>query len=317
MAPARLHIEPAPESGPGAPQPGLGIALRKTLRDGYGRKELRADLLAGAVVAVMALPLSMALAVAVGVPPQHGLYTAIVAGAVIAALGGSRVQVSGPTAAFVVVLAPITAQFGLGGLMLATMIAGVMLLVLGAAKMGQLIEFVPYPVTTGFTAGIGVVIATLQIKDFLGLRVAEMPESYVGRVGALASALPTLRVQELAIGAGTLALLVLLPRWLKHVPPALIALTAAAVAAFALATWAPDYAVDTLRTRFHFVVDGVAGSGVPQVLARPAPPWRFPAPTGNRSSSRSRCSRLCCRPRSPSRCWARSSRCCRRWWPTA
>ena len=216
MTTSRSQSESEPEPTTAPLRPGLGIALRKTFRDGYGRRELRADLLAGAVVAVMALPLSMALAVAVGVPPQHGLYTAIVAGAVIAALGGSRVQVSGPTAAFVVVLAPITAQHGLGGLMLATMIAGVILFVLGAAKLGQLIEFVPYPVTTGFTAGIGVVIATLQVKDFLGLRVAEMPESYVGRVGALVGALPSARLQEVAIGTATLLLLVLLPRWLKQ-----------------------------------------------------------------------------------------------------
>jgi SulP family sulfate permease len=256
------------------------VALRKTFRDGYGSAALRADLLAGAVVAIMALPLSMALAVAVGAPPQHGLYTAIVAGGLIAALGGSRVQVSGPTAAFVVVLAPITARFGLGGLMLATMIAGVLLFVLGLARMGQLIEFVPYPVTTGFTAGIGIVIATLQLQDFLGLRVAAMPEGYLGRLAALAQALPTLRAQEVAIGAGTLAILTFAPRWLKHVPAALPALALAAMAAFALAQWAPEYAVETLRTRFQFVVDGVAGSGVPQVMPRPAPPWRFPGPDG-------------------------------------
>jgi SulP family sulfate permease len=270
-----------PDDPPPRPlRPGLGIALRKTFRDGYGARELRTDLLAGAVVAVMALPLSMALAVAVGAPPQHGLYTAIVAGALIAALGGSRVQVSGPTAAFVVVLAPITAQFGLGGLMLATMIAGLLLFVLGAAKMGQLIEFVPYPVTTGFTAGIGVVIATLQVRDFLGLQIDRMPESWIGRVSTLALALPTLRIEEAAIGVGTLLLLVLLPRWVKHLPPALIALPLAAVVALALATWAPEHAVETLRTRFHFVLDGVSGSGVPQVLPRPAPPWRFPGADG-------------------------------------
>ena len=280
VTPSRPSIQPSPESVPRTARPGLGVALRKTFRDGYGKAELRADLLAGAVVAIMALPLSMALAVAVGVAPQHGIYTAIVAGALIAALGGSRVQVSGPTAAFVVVLAPITAQFGLGGLLLATMMAGVLLIVLGAAKMGQLIEFVPYPVTTGFTAGIGVVIATLQIKDFLGLRVAEMPESWVGRIATLASALPTARVQEVVVGAATLLLLVFLPRRLKHLPPALIALPAAALAAYALATWAPEYALDTLRTRFHFVIDGVAGSGVPQVMPHAAAPWRFPGADG-------------------------------------
>src|SRR6187401_1443753 len=139
-------------------------ALREALREGYGGKQLRADAMAGVVVGVIALPLSMALAIASGVPPQHGLYTAIVAGGVIALCGGSRMQVSGPTAAFVVILAPISAHHGLGGLALATGMAGVLLLAMGLGKLGRLIEFVPYPVTAGFTAGIAVVIATLQVK---------------------------------------------------------------------------------------------------------------------------------------------------------
>src|SRR6185436_8389671 len=139
----------------------LGHALAEALT-GYRIADLRADVLAGCVVGIVALPLSMALAIASGVPPQHGLYTAIVAGALIAALGGSRVQVSGPTAAFVVILAPIAARSGLGGLLMATLLAGILLLAMGASGFGQLIEFVPYPVTTGFTAGIAVVIAILQ-----------------------------------------------------------------------------------------------------------------------------------------------------------
>lgn len=142
-----------------------GTALRTALRHGgYTAKDLRSDILAGIVVGIVALPLSMALAVASGVAPQHGLYTAIVAGGVIAALGGSMVQVSGPTAAFIVLLAPISAQFGLGGLVMATLMAGLLLIALGAARLGGLIQFVPYPVTTGFTAGIAVVIATLGLE---------------------------------------------------------------------------------------------------------------------------------------------------------
>src|SRR4051812_23988592 len=144
-------------------------ALRAAISAGYGRSDLRADLVAGMVVGVVALPLSMALAIASGVPPQHGLYTAIVAGFVIAALGGSRTQVSGPTAAFVVVLAPIAHHYGLGGLLLASLMAGGLLMAMGLARMGQLIQYIPNPVTAGFTAGIAVVIATLQARDFLGL----------------------------------------------------------------------------------------------------------------------------------------------------
>src|SRR5262249_25889255 len=137
--------------------------------------ELRRDVLAGLVVGVVALPLSMALSIASGAPPQHGLYTAIVAGCVAALLGGSRVLVSGPTAAFVVILAPVAARFGLAGLVLASTLAGLILIGLGLLRLGRLIQFVPYPVTTGFTAGIGLVIASLQIKDFLGLSPAAVP----------------------------------------------------------------------------------------------------------------------------------------------
>ncbi len=156
------------------PQPAL--ALRRTLR-GYNAASLQADVLAGCVVGIVALPLSMALAIASGVPPQHGLYTAIVAGAAIALLGGSAVQVSGPTAAFVVILAPIAARFGIGGLALASVMAGLILFAMGLARFGGLIEFVPNPVTTGFTSGIAVVIATLQLRDFLGLHVEEFPSA--------------------------------------------------------------------------------------------------------------------------------------------
>ncbi|HSP18014.1 MAG TPA: SulP family inorganic anion transporter, partial [Myxococcaceae bacterium] len=186
-----------------------GIALRQTFARGYGRAELGRDALAGLVVGVVALPLSMALAIASGVAPQHGLYTAIVAGAVVALLGGSMTQVTGPTAAFVVVLAPIASRLGLAGLLLASVMAGLILLAMGAFRMGRLIEFIPHPVTTGFTAGIAVVIATLQLKDFLGLRPAGNPEHYLDRVAALAVALPTLRPIELCTGLATLALLVL------------------------------------------------------------------------------------------------------------
>src|SRR5947199_8031874 len=152
----------------------LGTALRSRLHQGYSRADLRADLLAGIVVGIVALPLSMALAVASGVAPQHGLYTAIVAGSVVAALGGSMVQVSGPTAAFVVLLAPISARFGLGGLVMASLLAGLILMLMGVLRLGSLIQFVPYPVTTGFTAGIAVVIATVQLQDFFGLTVSNM-----------------------------------------------------------------------------------------------------------------------------------------------
>jgi sulfate permease, SulP family len=255
-------------------------ALRDVLAEGYGRKDLRADVLAGIVVGIVALPLSMALAVASGVAPQHGLYTAIVAGCAVALLGGSRVQVSGPTAAFVVILAPISARFGLGGLALATLMAGLLLVLMGVARLGRLIQFVPYPVTTGFTTGIAVVIATLQLKDFLGLQAGELPETFAGKVAALARALPTVRWPDLAVGALTLGLLLLWPRLTRKVPSPLVALAAAAVAAAVATRWLPGFEVATINSRFQSVIDGVVRAGIPQLPPLPGLPWRLPGPDG-------------------------------------
>lgn len=255
-------------------------ALRETLREGYGLAELRGDVLAGIVVGVVALPLSMALAIAAGVPPQHGLYTAIVAGAVIAALGGSRIQVSGPTAAFVVVLVPIVHRFGLGGLLLATMMAGAILVAFGVARMGRLIQFIPLPVTAGFTSGIALVIAVLQVKDFLGLSPGGAPEDFLGRAGTLLSALPGARWEEAAVGTGALAILVLWPRLHTRIPGPLVALAAAAAAAAVLRDLVPGFDVATINSRFQFVADGVAHPGIPRMLPTPAWPWHLPGADG-------------------------------------
>jgi SulP family sulfate permease len=255
-------------------------ALREALRQGYGLGDLRADVMAGLVVGVVALPLSMALAIASGAPPQHGLYTAIVGGALIALLGGSRVQVSGPTAAFVVVLAPIQVGFGLGGLLLATVLAGAILTGLGLLRLGRLIQFVPYPVTTGFTAGIAVVIATLQVKDLLGLAVSKMPEHFPERVVALARALPSARLSELTIGGLTLAVLLLWPRVSHRVPAQLVALVAGAVAAFALSRALDGFEVATIASTFHYELFGATHGGIPQTPPLPVLPWRLPGPDG-------------------------------------
>jgi SulP family sulfate permease len=270
-----LTRSPDPSGAPGIP---LASALRQSIREGYSWPDLRADALAGLVVGVVALPLSMALAVASGVPPQHGLYTALVAGGLIALLGGSRVQVSGPTAAFVVMLAPVSARFGLQGLLLASLMAGVLLVVMGLARMGRFIEFVPYPVTTGFTAGIAVVIATLQAKDFLGLQVAGNPEHYLDRVWALAQALPTASPWDAAIGAFTLALLLVWPRLTSKAPAPLVALAAAGLVAAFCAAYVPGFDVATIGSRFQTVgVDGRTVTGIPRQLPSFAWPWALPA----------------------------------------
>jgi len=253
-------------------------ALRETLKAGYRVRDFQRDALAGVIVGVVALPLSMALAIAVDVPPQYGLYTAIIAGALIALLGGSRVQVSGPTAAFVVILAPIVSQYGLAGLAVATMLAGLMLVLMGALRMGQLIEFIPYPVTTGFTMGIAIVIATLQLRDFLGLTVESMPEHYIGKVAALLKALPTMNWPDLVIGVSTLVLLVGWPKLVKRVPAALIALPVATVMGLLLTYFVADVDVATVASRFSYEVAGEVRQGIPQMPPTPILPWLLPGP---------------------------------------
>lgn len=222
----------------------------------------------------------MALAIASGVPPQHGLYTAIVAGFAIAVLGGSKVQVSGPTAAFVVLLAPIAARWGVGGLALASLLAGLMLVVMGLARFGRLIEFVPHPVTSGFTAGIALVIAILQLKDLLGLDTGALPEHFLERVAVLARSLPSARLDDLAIGALTLAMLLLWPRLTRKVPAPLVALAVAGATAALLARLVPGFEVATISTRFSYFLGGVERAGIPQLPPLPALPWSLPGPDG-------------------------------------
>lgn len=258
----------------------LSAALRETFREGYTARHFRSDLIAGIVVGIVALPLSMALAIACGVPPQHGLYTAIVAGGLTALLGGARFNMTGPTAAFVVILAPITAKYGLGGLLMATMLAGVMLMGLGLGRMGRLIQFIPHPVTTGFTAGIAVVIATIQIKDFAGLTFDTTPETYLQRLEAIGQALPTINPPDLLFGIATLAVLLLWPRINRRVPAPLVALALAGVAAWLLSRFAAGIHFATIGSRFSYAVNGATRSGIPQMLPMPVLPWRMAGPDG-------------------------------------
>lgn len=249
-------------------------ALISTFREGYTFKDLKGDVSAGAIVGVVALPLSMALAIASGVPPQHGLYTAIVAGALIALLGGSKVQVSGPTAAFVVVLVPITAKFGLAGLAVATLFAGALQIIMGFSGLGRLIQFIPYPVVIGFTSGIAVVIATLQVKDFFGLSMGPMPEHYVEKLAAIARALPTFRPADLAIGAITFFLLTYWNRVFKRIPAPLFALIIAALLGVLLEGFFTGVDIATIRDRF---ATPASPDGVPHGLPFPGWPWGFHA----------------------------------------
>jgi SulP family sulfate permease len=259
----------------GRPHPSLpiAVALRRSFAQGYTPGRLRQDALAGVVVGIVALPLSMALAIAVGVPPQQGLYTAIVAGLVVALLGGSKHQVSGPTAAFIVILAPITAKYGVSGLLTAGLMAGVLLVGMGVMRLGRLIEFIPHPVTTGFTAGIATVIATLQIKDVLGLPIAKMPDGYIEKLGALWGARGHVSLAELGVAAVTLALLVLWPRVTRAVPAPLVAIGLVTAAATLLGHAWPAFHVATIGSRFHTTVGGHEVAGIPQVPPLPMVPW--------------------------------------------
>jgi SulP family sulfate permease len=253
----------------------LGYGLKETLREGYHGADLRADVMAGLVVGVVALPLSMALAIASGVAPQHGLYTAIIAGIVCSLLGGTRCQVTGPTAAFVVILAPIVARFGLGGLLIAGFMAGLILLAMGALKLGKLIQFIPHPVTTGFTAGIAVVIGTIQLKDFLGLEMSA-PESYLGRWKMMYEARGSLSLSELGVGAVTLVLLVTMPRLQKRVPAPLVALTLVSLGTALASRLVPGFSVATIGSRFSSLVGGRLVHGIPPLPPLPMNPLHLP-----------------------------------------
>jgi len=240
---------------------------------------IQANFFAGLTVGIIALPLSMALAIAVGAPPQHGLYTAIVAGIITSLTGSSRTSVSGPTAAFVVILLPITQQYGLGGLLMSGMMAGVILVVMGFAGLGSLIKFVPYPVTVGFTAGIGMVIATIQIKDFFGLSTGALDGYYIENVVTLAKAFPSMQMDELAVAALTLLCLILWPKLKSRVPGHLVALLIGGGTAWA-ATHFFGAQVETIGTRFYYTLENITGSGIPPVLPAFAWPWELPDASG-------------------------------------
>jgi SulP family sulfate permease len=190
----------------------------------YSRQDFGADLIAGLTVGLVALPLAMAFGIASGVTPQAGLYTAIVAGALISALGGSRMQIGGPTGAFAVIVAGIVAKFGVAGLALVTMMAGAMLILMGLTGLGSALKFIPRPVTIGFTNGIALLIASTQIKDFLGLKTGDVPSAFLPRMSVLAAHLGTLSWLALAISTATLAIVIFLPRVTKRIPGSILAM---------------------------------------------------------------------------------------------
>lgn len=254
-------------------------ALKDAFCAGYTKKSLIRDVMAGLTVGVIAIPLSMALAIASGVPPQHGLYTAIIAGIVIALTGGSRFNISGPTAAFVVILYPVTQQFGLSGLLMATLLSGLILILMALFRLGRLIEYIPLPVTLGFTCGIGITIGTLQIKDFLGLTIEKMPEHYPEKIHAILTALPTINWADMAVGVITLFVLTQWHKLRLSVPGHLPAVIIGTLLALALKHFGFDVA--TIGSAFHYTLpDGSVGNGIPNVLPDLVLPWNIPNAQG-------------------------------------
>lgn len=191
---------------------------------GYTKEQFVKDVISGIIVAIIALPLSIALALASGVGPEQGIYTAIVAGFVISFLGGSNVQIAGPTAAFATIVAGIVAKNGMDGLVVATIMAGILLIIMGFLKFGNLIRFIPYTITTGFTFGIAVTIFIGQIKDFLGLTFSSSPVETMEKVRAIGESISTFNYQALIVGVVALAILIIMPKFTEKIPPSLIAI---------------------------------------------------------------------------------------------
>lgn len=224
-------------------------------REGYTQKQFSADLIAGVIVGIVALPLAIAFAIASGVKPEQGLYTAVIAGFVIGALGGTRAQISGPTGAFIVIIYGIVQQYGYDGLAVATILAGFILIAMGLLRMGAFLKFIPYPVTVGFTTGIALIIFSGQIRDFLGLRMEKVPADFVEKWEAYARHLATANWQALAVGVASLLIVFLWPRVTPKIPGSLIAILSVTAAVQLL-----SLNVETIGSRF---------GGVPNTFPAP------------------------------------------------
>lgn len=221
------------------------LSIIKHRKNEFQGGQLGKDIIAGIIVAIIALPLSIALAIASGVTPEKGLITAIVAGFFISLLGGSRVQIGGPTGAFVIIIYGIIQKFGMSGLTLATIMAGILMIIFGLMKFGSVIKFIPYPITTGFTSGIAIVLFSTQIKDFFGLKMQEVPSEFIEKWHAYIQAFDSTQVYTLGIGLLTLLIIVLWPKINKKIPGSLVALIVATLLVSLL-----DLPVETIGSRF-------------------------------------------------------------------
>ena len=222
------------------------------MREGYSLKLFRADVIAGLTVAIVALPLAMAMAVASGASPDKGLVTAVVAGFFISFLGGSRVQIGGPTGAFVVVIFDVIQRFGFNGLIIASIMAGMILIIAGYAKLGKLIKYIPYPVITGFTTGIAVIIASSQVKDFIGLNVDNIPADFLNKWYVLLTNLDKASLCATALGVLGLATIIICKKVSPKIPSYLVSILLISILAFAF-----SMPVETIGSKFPSLPTGL------------------------------------------------------------
>jgi SulP family sulfate permease len=234
--------------------------LLTIFREGYTRQTFTADLISGLIVGVVALPLAIAFAIASGVKPEQGLYTAIIAGLTVSVLGGSRVQIAGPTGAFIVIIYSIVQKFGYDGLAVATLLAGLLLLAMGFGRLGTLLKFIPYPLTVGFTSAIALIIFTSQLKDFLGLQIASLPADFMDKWTVYGASWSTIDTNALLVGGASLVIIVLWPRVYHRIPGSLVAIV--------LLTVAVQYfgvPVETIGSRFGSVPTTLPAPRLPHI----------------------------------------------------
>ncbi len=242
----------------------MGWALRNALSRGYSLSDLSADLKAAFVVSLIALPLSMALAIAIGLPPQHGITTAIVAGIIASFLGGSSFQVSGPTAAFVVILIPIVSNMGLHGLIWCQLLAGIFLVLFGILKLGKLIEHVPHSVTLGFTSAIALVIASISLKDFFAIPMDDATHHFADKIMIIFHNLPQLQIPNTLVGITALVLLIVTKDKIKWLPSPIIGVIGAALLAYVFNHY--GYPIMTIGSEFHSYIAGKEIDGIPRFV---------------------------------------------------
>lgn len=236
------------------------FSLLKNNRKEFTKKQITQDIVSGIIVAIIALPLSIALAIASGVSPEKGLLTAIIGGFIISFLGGSRVQIGGPTGAFVIIIYGIIQKYGFEGLMVATIMAGIILIIFGLVKFGSVIKFIPYSITTGFTAGIAIVLFSTQIKDFLGLGLEEVPSEFFEKWGAYISNISSLQIETILIGVIALLIIIFIPKLHKKIPGALVALVVTTLLVQLL-----NLPVETIGSRFGEVSASIPMPKVPNI----------------------------------------------------